>query len=127
MNGSQDVDTTIRSLERDGRDATLNNDVAVWERLLADTWVNTNADGTVMTKPQLLSLLRERPFAFVAIEDSDIEVRAHAGAVVVTGRSKRTLRGGGGTLIERQVRFTRLYVREDARWRVAAAQATPIA
>lgn len=113
-------------LEREGREATLRDDVAIWDRLLADSWVNTNADGTVTTKAQLLTLLRERPFAFVSIDDDDVEVRLHPGVAVVTGRSSRTLRGAGGSPMVRQVRFTRVYVLEHDRWRVAAAQATPI-
>jgi hypothetical protein len=126
MNGDEDVEATIRDLERDGREATLRNDGALWQRLLAESWMNTNADGTVTTKTQLLALLRERPFAFVSIEDDDVEVRLHPGAAVVTGRSSRTLRGAGETVIVRRVRFTRVYVLEDGRWQVAAAQATPI-
>src|SRR5262249_1074397 len=98
MNTIDDVEATIRALERDGREATIRNDVGLWERLLADTWVNTNADGTVTSKAQLLTLLRERPFSFVSIEDDDVEIRLHLGVAVVTGRSSRSLRGAGGSL-----------------------------
>jgi hypothetical protein len=126
MNTTEDVEATIRRLERDGREATLRNDVAMWEWLLADSWVNTNADGTMTTKAHLLTLLRERPFAFVSIEDDDVEVRLHPATAVVTGRSSRTLRGPDGRLIERHARFTRVYVLENDRWQVVAAQSTPI-
>jgi hypothetical protein len=125
MNETEDIEATIRHLERAGRDATLRNDVAIWEELLADSWVNTNADGTTTTKPRLLALLRERPFAFVSVEDDDVEIRLHPGAAVVTGRSSRTLRGAGDSVIVRRVRFTRVYVLANGRWQVAAAQATP--
>jgi hypothetical protein len=126
MNTNEDVEATIKDLEREGREATLRNDVALWNGLLADSWVNTNADGTVTTKAQLLTLLRERPFSFVSIEDDDVEIRLHPGVAVVTGRSSRTLAGAGDTVIVRQVRFTRVYVLKNDRWQVAAAQATPI-
>ena len=33
-----DVEAAIRQLEREGRAATLSNDIATWDRLLADTW-----------------------------------------------------------------------------------------
>src|SRR5262245_44309285 len=126
MNANEDVEATIRDLEREGREATLRNDVGLWDALLAPSWVNTNADGTVTTKAQLLMLLRERPFSFVAIEDDDVEVRLHPGVAVVTGRSSRTLAGAGADPIVRHVRFTRVYVQVNDRWQVAAAQATPI-
>jgi hypothetical protein len=36
------------------------------------------------------------------------------------------LRGAGDSLLVRNARFTRVYVLEQGRWQVAAAQATPI-
>jgi hypothetical protein len=121
-----EIEATIRQLEREGSEATLRNDGAAWERLLADSWMNTNANGTVTTKPQLLELLRTRPFPFVSVEDDDVVIRVYPGAAVVTSRSTRISEGHDRTEIKRQVRFTRVYVQQDGCWRVAAAQATPI-
>jgi hypothetical protein len=126
MTSAEDVEATIRELERAGREATLQNDIAAWDELLADSWVNTNADGTVTNKAQLLTLLRERPFGFISIEDDDVQVRLHPGAAVVTGRSSRTLRGVGDSIVVRRARFTRVYVLVNGRWQVAAAQSTPL-
>ena len=123
----KDIVATIFELEREGREATLANDAGVWERLLADDWVTINADGSVTTKAQLLALLRTQPFSFVSIADDDVLVRPYPGAVIVTGRSTRTLAGRDQQAITRVVRFTRLYIQHGERWKIAAAQATPLA
>ena len=120
------VEQTIRNLEDEGRQATLKNDLAATERLLADDWMNTNANGTVTTKPQLIALLKSSPFKFISIEDSDVVIRTYDGAAVVTGRSIRKRSGPEGSAIEQQLRFTRVYVMRTGRWQVVAAQSTPI-
>ena len=40
----------ILRLENEGREATLRNDLAANERLLADNWININPDGSITTK-----------------------------------------------------------------------------
>lgn len=116
----------IKKLEEEGRQATLKDDVEATERLLADDWMNTNANGTVTTKPQLLTLLRSSPFNFISIEDHDVLIRGYEGVAVVTGRSVRKRADQDGKVVSQQFRFTRVYVKRDGRWQVVAAQSTPV-
>ena len=121
------VEQMIRRMEEEGRQATLKNDVEATERLLADDWMNTNANGTVTTKPQLIALLKSSPFSFISIEDEEVMIRSYEGAAaVVTGRSVRKRSGSDGKVIAQQFRFTRVYVNRAGRWQVVAAQSTPI-
>lgn len=120
------VERTINELEEEGRRATLKNDVQATERLLADDWMNTNANGSVTTKPQLIGLLKSTPFNFLSIEDDEVKIRTYEGSAVVTGRSVRKRSGQDGKAIAQQFRFTRVYVKRDGRWQVVAAQSTPI-
>lgn len=120
------VEEMIKKMEDEGRQATLKNDVAATERLLADDWMNTNANGTVTTRSQLIALLKSTPFTFISIEDDDVKIRAYEEAAIVTGRSVRKRAGQDGKVIAQQFRFTRVYVRRDGRWQVVAAQSTPI-
>lgn len=120
------VEQTITRMEEEGRQATLKNDVAATDRLLADNWMNTNANGTVTTKPQLIALLKSTPFNFISIEDDDVKIRTYEGAAVVTGRSVRKRSGQDDKVIAQQFRFTRVYAKPDGRWQVVAAQSTPI-
>ena len=120
------VEQTIRQLESENREATLKNDASVFERLLADDWLNTNANGTVTTKAQLISLVRSGTFKISSLEYDDVRVRAYQDAAVVTGRSTSTRMGQDNKLITGQVRFTRVYIKRNKDWQVVSAQSTPI-
>lgn len=124
--GDGSVEQTIRQLENENRQATLNNDANVFERLLADDWLNTNANGTVTTKAQLLKLLKSDAFKFAAIEYDDVLIRIYKDTAVVTGRSTTKRAGQDNNILTRQVRFTRVYVKRDKGWQVVSAQSTPI-
>lgn len=115
----------IQDLEKQLREATLHNDVDLHNQLLADTWLNTNANGTITTKAQLLDLMQSHPFAFHSIEDEDVLIRSYPGVAVVTGRSTRRRENPDTTLFTQTVRFTRVYACLDNRWQVVVAQATP--
>ena len=79
------VEQTIRRLEDEGRAATLKNDLAATDRLLADDWMNTNANGTVTTKAQLLENAKALPTGDridLAMELWDTVGAAHIGTSI---------------------------------------------
>ena len=124
---SSNVEQVIRRLEDESRVATLKNDAAVINRLLADNWMNTNANGTVTTKAQLMALLKSGAFKIISIENDDVLVRVYGDTAIVTGRSTSRREGEEGAAVTRQVRFTRVWAKLAGRWQVVAAQTTPIA
>lgn len=115
----------ILKLESEGRQATLKNDIAATDRLLAQNWMNVNPDGSVTTKAQLMELLKAGSFKIMTIENDEVLVRVYATMAVVTGRSTTT-RGQGNEIISRQVRFTRIYDGSSGRWQVVSAHNTLI-
>jgi hypothetical protein len=118
------VEQIISQLEGELREATLKNDAAVTGRILADSWINTNANGTIIEKKQLLATISS--FQFISIEDEEVRIDTYDNTAVVTGRSTRKLANPDGSLLTRHVRFTRVYVNQAGNWQVVAAQATPI-
>lgn len=120
------IQQLILRLEDEGRKATLNNDLAANDRLLAGNWVNINPDGSVTTKTQLLNLLKTGSFKIMSIENDEVVVRVFGAAAVVTGRSTTKRAADDGEIISRQVRFTRVYARTQGRWQVASAHNTLI-
>ncbi len=124
--GDRNTEQLILRLENEGREATLKNDVAATERLLADNWINVNADGSVTTKAKLLELLKAGSFTIQSIENDEVIMRVFGDAAVVTGRSTTKRSGEGGEILTRQVRFTRVYAKNHGRWLVVSAHNTPI-
>lgn len=121
-----DLVAIIHDLEQQLRTATMQNDLDLHNQLLADTWVNTNANGTTTTKPQLLAILQSHPFAFLSIDDEDVLIRCYDQLAIVTGRSTRRRANPDASISSQVVRFTRVYSYLENRWQVVSAQATPI-
>lgn len=124
--GDGNTEQLILRLENEGREATLKNDLAATERLLADNWINVNPDGSVTTKARLLELLKAGSFTILSIENDEVMVRVFGDAAVVTGRSTTKRAGESGENLTRQVRFTRVYARNKERWQVVSAHNTLI-
>jgi ketosteroid isomerase-like protein len=127
-NPQENADTeVILQVESEGREATLKNDIAANDRLLADNWLNINPDGSITTKARLLALLKDGSFKIMSIENDEVMVRVYGDAAVVTGRSTTKRTGSGGEVLARQVRFTRVYAKSKGQWQVVSAHNTLIA
>ena len=124
--GNADAEQQIIQLEKEGREATLKNDVEANDRLLADNWININPDGSITTRAKLMELLKTSPFKIMSIENDEVAVRVYGDAAVVTGRSTSKRAGQGSEIVTRQVRFTRVYAKRQGRWQVVSAQNTLI-
>ena len=124
--GDGNTEQLILRLENEGREATLKNDLAATDRLLADNWININADGSVTTKAKLLELLKAGSFTILSIENDEVKVRVFGDAAIVTGRSTTKRAGEGSEILTRQVRFTRVYAKNHGRWQVVSAHNTMI-
>lgn len=74
----------------------------------------------------LVDLVGSRQLRFEAVERLDARVRFYGEAAVVTGQTR--MRGRfGDQAFGAHSRYTHVYVRTDATWRLASAQGTPIA
>lgn len=121
---TENIEQIILQLEEKLQAATLQNDVETTAALLADNWLNINANGTITHKIRSLELMPK--FKFISITNEDVTVRVYPGVVVVTGRSIRQLEGPDSKVITNHVLFTRVYAQPAGRWQVITAQATPI-
>ena len=126
-NENGETEQIIRRLENEGREATLKNDIAANDRLLADNWMNINPDGSITTKAKLMELLKDGSFKIMSIENDEVMIRVYGDAAVVNGRSTTKRAGQGSEVIARQVRFTRVYAKSKGQWRVVSAHNTLIA
>jgi hypothetical protein len=121
---TENIQQMILQLEEKLQAATLQNDVETTAGLLADDWLNINANGAITDKARSLEVMTK--FKFISITNEDVMVRVYPGTVVVTGRSMRQLEAPGGKVITSHVLFTRVYAQPKGDWQVVTSQATPI-
>jgi uncharacterized protein (TIGR02246 family) len=114
----------IRRLLDELAAAHLHNDGAAFDRLRADDYAFTTADGRFLDKAQMT--LQPGDFALTAYTHEDVRVRVYGDAAVATGGL--TLAGTfRGRPRDGHHRWTRVFVKRDGRWQLVANQLTPIA
>ena len=74
-------------LNRQWMEAYVRRDTAFLEEYLTDDCVSTFPDGTTLDKQGEIASLRSGEIAFKEMTPSDINVRIHGDAAVITGRS----------------------------------------
>ena len=107
-------------------DAGWKRDVAAIDRIYAADFFHTNADGSIMTKAQVLASYRAPAQAvFESNEHAEERVQVHGDAAVVSGTV--TLKGRMNEQpFVRSWRVTYVLSRHDGRWRIIASHASLI-
>jgi hypothetical protein len=81
--------------------------------------------GSEIPKAALLSVIGSGQLTFQAIEPAESRVRLYPGTAVVTGRTRMNGRFGD-TPFSTRSRYTHVYVEQEGKWRLVAAQGTQI-
>ena len=97
-------------------------DLAAIDRLYAEDFLSTNADGRVVDKQGWLDMLRAGQFPVERITTDDFKVRQYSGMAIVTGRSAYF--NGGKRMWE--VRHTQVWVDQSGYWRLVSWQGTAV-
>ena len=105
--------------------AIVARDVSVYERIMADDFIFTGADGTVSDKKNEIEKVRSGRLTFESGKSDQVRVKVYGNTAVVTGRftAKGKNNGRDFTFIER---YTAVFVKRDGRWQMVAEQATEI-
>lgn len=115
----------LLKLEQDMAKADVKADVAFLDRVLAEDWEFTGADGTVWAKAEALTHVKsgEEEASFATLDG--MKARVYGDAAVVTGRStfKTKLKGKD---ISAQFRFTDTWIRKAGRWQCVATHVSEI-
>jgi ketosteroid isomerase-like protein len=106
--------------------AMLHADVTALDSLLADDVTIYWGDGTVDNKRSALELFRSGQLRYSQFDYEDTRVRLYGDTAVVTGNARVRYRSAGRTYSSLG-RVTRMYVRQDGKWRMVASQTTRIA
>ena len=95
-------------------------DLATIDRLYADDFLSTNADGRVVDKNGWLDMLKAGQFPVDRITTDDFKVRTYADTAIVTGRS--AYHYAGKKLWE--VRHTQVWANMGGRWQLVGWHGT---
>ena len=111
--------------EHNWGDALLKRDVTAFGRCLADEWILTYSDATLVTKAVALSDLKEGALKIESLRLDDVKVRIYGDVAVVIGliteKSKFKDEDTSG-----QRRFTDVLVRRDGRWQAVASHESDV-
>ena len=118
-NQKNSVEQAIRKLDDERIQAQIAADAVALDRIYADDFIGVGPSGTVRTKPQVISDFTSGTLKFQSITTDDVQVRVYENTAVETGLS--TMNGQDkGKDVPRDTRFTRVWVKQQGRWRLVA-------
>jgi ketosteroid isomerase-like protein len=122
---NKELHKEIEALEMQWRQAQLNNDVSLMDRLLADDYIGISSSGTIETKTEALALRRAGTLHITNLDLNDLKVRIYGDTAVVTSRAD--LQGTNGARdISGEYRYTRVYNRRYGQWKIISFEASRI-
>ena len=126
FNSEEDV---IRQLEEQERQAVLQQDLAALERLWAEEFIVNNPQNQISpNRDAVLALVKKGLIRYTRFERRIESIRFNADIAIVMGAETVEPVGGApraGRTIER--RFTNIWKKQDATWRIIARHANVIA
>ena len=114
-----DIEQAIRQLDHERIQAQIGADAAALDRIYADDFIGIGPSGTVRTKAQVIADFTSGDLKFQSITTDDVQVRVYGNTAVETGRSTMNGQDKGKT-VPRDNRFTRVWVKQQGRWRLVA-------
>jgi ketosteroid isomerase-like protein len=118
-------DMVIEALEEKLRQAMLNGDVEALDELIADDLVFTMHTGLVIDKQDDLDAHRTGIQKFTKVELDDLQVRHYGDFAVVTVKALLAGKFDGQDYSD-IYRFTRLWVKRQNRWQIAAGHVSQV-
>ena len=113
------VEEVIRKLDNERIQAQIHADAVALDRIYADDFIGVGPSGTVRTKAQVISDFTSGNLKFQSITTDEVQVRVYENTAVETGLS--TMSGQDkGKAVPRDTRFTRVWVKQQGRWRLVA-------
>jgi len=113
------VEQAIKQLDNERIQAQIGADAVALDRIYADDFIGVGPSGTVRTKAQVISDFTSGALKFQSIATEKVQVRVYENTAVETGLS--TMVGQDkGKAVPRDTRFTRVWVKQQGRWRLVA-------
>lgn len=121
--GTVSAEAEVLALERVWNEAHLHSDAAALEELWADGLVVTVPRMPVLTHDDAVRMARSGRLTFRRYESSNTHARIYGDTAIVTGRLERVRERDGQAAVDHW-QFTKVYVRQNGKWRVVAFHAS---
>ena len=115
----------VLALENAWNTAQKDHDNKSLEMILADTFIDTEASGSVMNKGQFLAYIKDPSVKHASLTSSDVKIQMFGTTAVVTG----TYRDRGtdkGEPYDVQGRFTDTWVQLNGKWQCVSSASTQL-
>jgi ketosteroid isomerase-like protein len=113
------VEEAIKKLDNERIQAQIHADATALDRIYAADFIGVGPSGIVRTKPQVILDFTSGDLRFRSITTDDVQVRVYGDTAVETGFSTMIGQDKGKT-VPRDTRFTRVWVKQQGRWRLVA-------
>src|SRR5262245_54003925 len=118
-NHTTSAEEAIRKLDNERIQAQIHADATALDRIYAADFIGVGPSGRVRTKAQVISDFTSGDLKFQSITTDEVRVRVYENTAVETGLSTMVGQDKGKT-VPRDTRFTRVWVRQQGRWRLVA-------
>ena len=109
----------LTSLNRDYIQSVQDGDVQRFEEILADDFLCSNPDGSLVDKNQFLAQTA-RPVTITGLEAQDVKVRILGDVAIIHARTSYTTAHG----TQRYGRYTDVWARRNGKWLAVSAHVT---
>jgi ketosteroid isomerase-like protein len=116
------VEREVQRMEQAANDAFVKKDRAALERVFADAYSYIHSNGSVANKTQELSDAMSPDVKWTSSTLTDVKVRVHGDAAILTGIE--TLQGTAKGYVPGPRRVTDLWVNRNGRWQRLGGQST---
>ena len=113
-----DIDA-LTALNRDYIQSVQNGDVRRFDEILADDFLCSNPDGSLVNKSQFLAQTA-RPVTITGLEAQDVKVRLLGDVAIIHARTSYTTADGA----QRYGRYTDVWARRNGKWLAVSAHVT---
>lgn len=121
------VEQEIVDLDHEWVDAATKGDTSFLRSLFANKMFEVQPDGHIATAAEMLREVADRKPGQIEGYCDEIQIRGIYGdTVILTDRRVRKGAAGDGRDVSGQWRVTRVFVKQDGKWRAVAAAMTPI-
>jgi len=121
-----DAESKILAMENAWNVAQKNHDVRALDALVADSFINTDYDGTIENKAQFLADAKDTSFKFESVGNTNVSIFMYNGNTAIVAGTYHTTGTNKGKAVDSHGRFTDTWVQINGKWQCVASATTHI-